>query len=123
MRASPTSARGARGPRSHRLRRRGPAGALAERLGDETGFGERFADRFEPRDVGRIELDDVRDEQRFARRAAPRALGNRFVRDAFVRRVLIDQDERVAVERENIGIVELREDARTRRRLRFPALE
>ena len=96
----------ARGRRDHAIT------ALSERFDLESGGCQRRTRTFEPIVRLGVEFERVRQEQRLARRAAcPGTRGDRFVGDAFVRRVLVDEHERAAVGRQQIRIVELREDA------------
>ena len=65
--------------------------------------------RGEPRGVGLVELDDLRDQQDLARHAArcERRL-QPLIDDALMRGVLVDDDQAVAGLRHDIGLVHLR---------------
>ncbi len=65
---------------------------------------------FEALVLRRIEFDRVRHEQRFGRRRRARgAARDRLERDALVGGVLVDEDERIAVGRQDKRVIQLRE--------------
>ena len=82
--------------------------ARTKRLHDQTKAGQLVGPRQQPRNVGFIEFYDFRDQQYLSRDAGSLdRLLHTLIYDAFMRGVLIDNDEAVAGLRDNVGLMNL----------------